>query len=79
VADWYLMILISPNFIDNLWLQTNFQFISRPMTNATNAPTKPPRQVVKDETVKGQKISKGKFSCFHFSKETTKNFPNFCL
>ena len=49
------------------------------MTNATNAPTKPPRQVVKDETVKGQKISKGKFSCFHFSKETTKKFPNFCL
>ena len=42
------------------------------MTNATNAPTKPPRQVVKDETVKGQKISKGKFSCFQ-------NFPNFCL
>ena len=50
------------------------------MTNATNAPTKPPRQVVKDETIKGQKISKGKFWCFHLiSKETTKKFPNFCL
>ena len=67
MADWYLMILISPNFIDNLWLQTNFQFISRPMTNATNAPTKPPRQVVKDETVKGQKISKEKFWYYRFS------------
>ena len=65
------MILISPNFVDNLWLQTNFQFISRPMTTVTNAPTKPLRQVVKDETVKGQKISKGKFWCFHFSKEAT--------
>ena len=49
------------------------------MTNATNAPTKPPRQVVKDETVKGQKISKENFWCSQFSKETTKIFPNFCL
>ena len=77
VADCFLMILISPDFIDNLWSQTNFQFKSRPMTNATTAPTKPPRQVVKDETVKGQEILEGNFGVFNFQKNT-KTFSLIC-